>query len=79
MSNKMEITIKITNEDGEVLVKRSSEREIPYIKEIDEQGFRKAFDDYETAVLESRKEVSDNATSEYFEMASKKKRKVNRD
>ena len=78
MSNKMEITIKITNEEGEVLVKQSSEREIPYIKEIDEQGFRKAFDDYETAVLESRKEVSDGVTTEYFEMASKKKRKASR-
>ena len=72
MSNKMKITIEIENENGEVLVSESSEREVPYIEEIDAQGFRKAFDDYETAVLESRKEVSDEATSKYFEMASKK-------
>jgi len=76
MSNKMEITIKITDENGETLVRQSSERAVPYIAEVETQGFRGAFHEYETAVLESRKEVSDVVTSEYFEVISKKKPKL---
>lgn len=68
--------MSIEDENGEILVSRESAREVPYIEEIDSQGFRNAFHEYETAVLESRKEVSDAATSEYFELLSKKKRKA---
>ena len=73
MGKKLEIVIKITDENGETLVSQSSEREVPYIEEVTEQGFRAAFHEYETAVLESRKEVSDQITGEYFELISKKK------
>ena len=75
MSKKLKITVAIEDENGETVVSRTSEREVPYIEEIESQGFRSAFHDYETAVLESRKEVNDAVTSEYFELVSKKKRK----
>ena len=70
---KMKITIEIEDENGEVLVKRESEREVPYMEEFREQGFRGAFHDYETAILEGRKEASDGITSEYLEYLSEKK------
>ena len=76
MGKKLEIVIKITDENGETLVSQRSEREVPYIEEVEREGFRGAFHAYETAVLESRKEVSDVVTSEYFEIISKKKPKV---
>ena len=75
MSKQMKITVTITNENGETLAEQQSERTIPYIEEIDNQGFRAAFHDLETAVLESRQEVSDGIMSEYLELMSKKKRK----
>jgi hypothetical protein len=74
MGKKLEIVMKITDETGEILLSESVEREIPYIEEIETQGFRRAFDDYETAILESRKEACDALTREYFEHLSKKKR-----
>ena len=76
MSKKLKITVAIEDENGETVVSRTSEREVPYIEEIESQGFRSAFHDYETAVLESRKEVNDAVTSEYFELVSKKKTKT---
>ena len=75
MAKQMKITVTITDENGETLVEQQSERTIPYIEEIDNQGFRAAFHDLETAVLESRQEVSDGIMSEYLELMSKKKRK----
>jgi len=74
MSKKLKITIEIENEDGETLVSETSEREVPYIEEIEKEGFRASFDKYERAVLESRKEASDKVSSEYFELISEKKR-----
>jgi hypothetical protein len=49
---------------------------VPYIEEIEKQGFRSAFNDLETAVLEGRKEACDNAVSEYLEAISQKKREA---
>ena len=54
MGKKLEITIKITDENGETIVNQSSEREVPYIDEVVEQGFRGAFHEYETAVIDWR-------------------------
>ena len=76
MAKQMKITVTITDENGETLVEQQSERTIPYIDEIDSQGFRAAFHDLETAFLESRQEVSDGIMSEYLELMSKKKRKI---
>jgi hypothetical protein len=77
MSKTMEITITIKNENGDTIVTSSSERNVPYIEEIETHGFRKAFHELETAVLESRKEVSEAAVSEYLESISQKKRTAN--
>lgn len=77
MSKTMEITITIKDENGEPIVSRTSNREVPYIEEIETHGFRAAFHELETAVLESRKEVSESAVSEYLEAISQKKRSTN--
>lgn len=74
----MRISVSIEDDNGKAIVTKSSEREIPYIEEIEKQGFRAAFHDLETAVLESRKEVCDNAVSEYLETVSQKKQELNR-
>ena len=73
MGKKLKIAITIEDENGETLVSRASERSVPYVEELISKGFRGAFHEYETAVLESRKEVSDQITSEYFELMSEKK------
>ena len=73
MSKKLKVTIEIEDENGETLVSQTSERSVPYVEELIAKGFRGAFHEYETAVLESRKEVSDGVTSEYFELMSEKK------
>jgi len=78
MPKTMQITVSIKDENGEVIVAKASERSVPYIEEIDTQGFRTAFHDLETAVLEGRKEVCDNAMSEYLEGMSLKKQGRNR-
>ena len=59
MSKKLKIIMMIKDENGETLVSQTSERDVPYIEEIETHGFRNAFHDYETALLESRKEASD--------------------
>ncbi len=73
MAKKLEITVSIKDENGEILTTKTSERNVPYIKEIDEQGFRAAFHELETAVLEGRKEACDSAVAEYLEEMSQKK------
>ena len=72
MSSKMEMMIKIINEEGEKIEKRIS-REIPDLREFEEKGFRSAFGEMETAVLESRKRVSEEILERYMEEMSKKK------
>ena len=78
MPKTMRISVIIEDENGKIIIDKTSERSVPYINEIEEQGFRAAFHDLETAVLESRKEVSESAMSEYLEIMSKKKQKQNR-
>ena len=74
MPKTMNISIAIKNENGETKVTNTSERTVPYIEEIETKGFRSAFHDLETAILESRKEVCDSTVSEYVEIMSQKKR-----
>jgi len=73
MSQKLEITVRIKNENGESIIQKVSEKSIPDIKEFDQQGFRTSFDQIEKAFLTGRKEVSDEAVTEYLELISKKK------
>jgi len=77
MSKKLTITIRVEDEQGETLIESTSERNVPYIHEIEEQGFRAAFHDLETAVLETRKEAGDKVVSGYLELMSQKKQKPN--
>jgi len=78
MAKRMQITVSVQDDNGEVITSKTSERMVPYIDEIDSQGFRVAFHELETAILESRKEVCDDALSEYLEIMSQKKRELNR-
>ena len=78
MAKRMQITVSVQDDNGEVITSKTSERMVPYIDEIDSQGFRAAFHVLETAILESRKEVCDDALSEYLEIMSQKKRELNR-
>jgi len=73
MSQKLEITVRIKNENGDSIIQKISEKEIPDIEEFDKQGFRKSFDQIERAFLTGRKEVTDDAVSDYLEIISKKK------
>ena len=73
MSRKLEITVRIKDENGESIIEKTSEKEIPYVEEFDKQGFRWSFDQLEKAILKSRKEVSDDVVTEYMENISKKK------
>ena len=76
MPKTMRISVVIEDENGETLVTNTSERTIPYIEEVESKGFRSAFHDLETAILESRKEVCDSTVSDYVEIMSQKKRQV---
>ena len=73
MAKMMEITVTIKDENGESIVASTIECAVPYIEEIETQGFRSAFHELETAVLESRKQASEKAISEYLESISQKK------
>ena len=73
--NKLEITVKYTNEKGEVITEAMSEKEVPFLREFEKEGFTVAFDKLETAVLEARKEAGDDATEKYLEKLSQKKTK----
>ena len=75
---KLKISATIEDDNGQVIVTNISERLIPYIEEIEEKGFRIAYNDLENAFLDSRKEVCDRTVSEYLEITSKKKPKTNR-
>ena len=78
MAKKLKITVSIEDDNGEIIATKTSERSVPYINEVDEQGFRSAFHDLETAVLEGRKEASDGTVGEYLKEISQKKPKLRR-
>jgi C4-type Zn-finger protein len=76
MSKKLKITVTIEDEEGKAIITSESEKEVPYIGEIEDRGFRTAFHELETAVLETRKEAGDKAVSDYLEFMSQKKREM---
>jgi len=78
MAKIIEFSVIIKDESGDVITSNTSERTIPYIEEVEAQGFRAAFHELETAILESRKEVSDKTVSEYVENMSQKKQAMKR-
>lgn len=77
MENTLTIAVTIKNKEGEIITLGESERSVPYIREIEEQGFRAAFHDLETAMLESRKEAVEYALSSYLGTMSLKKPNLN--
>jgi len=74
MAHKLTISIGITNEEGQEIVKTTSEKEVPSFEEFEELGFRKGLHEIETAILEARKEAGETAAAEYMTQTSKKKR-----
>ena len=65
------------DEDGSIITESERTATIPGIKEIEEQGFRKAFGQMETTVLEATNSTRQNAMSDLVEELSKKKRNQN--
>ena len=74
MGKILTTTVTIKNEQGEIITQSESERAVPYIDEIEKRGFRAAFHDLETAVLETRKKAGEEVVSTYLENMSLKKR-----
>jgi len=75
MGNKMEITIKFKDENGNIETHPVTvECDVPSYEDFKRIGnFREGFDLYERAVLRARKEASERATQIYMEEMSKKK------
>jgi hypothetical protein len=77
MSKKLKITIEFEDENGNLITRPVSvERDIPWLKEFDNLGFRESFHMLETAVLEGRKEASNQAIEQFLEKVSKKNEKI---
>ena len=72
MASKMKITIEIIKEDGDAVINTRTDT-IPGFSDFEENGFQRSFDEIETAILESRKAVSDGAIEAYLSDMSKKK------
>lgn len=72
---KMEIIIKIKNDDGsETIEPVIIDTEIPEYEEFKgSDNFRETFDKYEKAVLKARNAAAEIATQEYLTELSKKK------
>jgi hypothetical protein len=73
MDKKLEIIVRVKDENGEILAESQRERGVPYIGEIERDGFRSAFQELEGAILEERKAAVDEMLSGYLEHMSKKK------
>ena len=74
MGSKMQITVRIKNEDGTEIIESSCEHDLPNIKEIETEGFRPSINKIDKSFLEARKEATEAAVTEYLEEISKKKR-----
>lgn len=72
MGAKLEVSMKITNDSGEI-VSKSLTKDIPdFLISLNSENFREDFNLLEVAILESRRDVSLEVTEEYVEIASKK-------
>jgi len=72
---KMEIYIKITDNDGNEIIKPVTvDADIPDFSEfVGPDNFLEVFDAYEKAVLKARNKAAEEATEEYLAELSKKK------
>jgi hypothetical protein len=71
---KMEITVKINNDDGTETIKPITiDTDIPEFDEFEgPDNFREVFNKYEKAVLKARNVAAEVATEEYLTELSKK-------
>jgi hypothetical protein len=74
MAIKMKTVTSFYNEDGTIIAESERLATVPGIKEIEEEGFREAFHQLETTVLETTNSTRQTAVSELLNELSKKKR-----
>jgi hypothetical protein len=75
MALKMETVTRFYDEDGNLITESERTATIPGIKEIERDGFRQAFHEMETTVLDSTNYTRQTAMENLIEELSKKKRK----
>ena len=80
MSIKMRTVTTFYDEDGSIISESERTASVPGIQEIEKEGFRAAFHQLETTILETTDSTRQTAMTELMEELSKKKRnqKVNR-
>ena len=76
MALKMETITRFYDEDGQIIAGSERRATVPGIKEIEKEGFREAFHQLETTVLETTDSTRQTAVSELMEELSKKKRRM---
>jgi len=64
------------NEEGSIIAESERNASVPGIEEIEKEGFRAAFHELETTVLELTNSTRQRAVSGLMEELSKKKRKM---
>jgi len=74
MAIKMKTVTSFYDEDGKIITESERVAEVPGIEEIEKEGFRAAFNQLETTVLETTDSTRQAAVSGLMEEFSKKKR-----
>ena len=74
MAIKMETITRFYDEDGKIITESERTATVPGIAEIEKEGFRAAFNELETAVLDATESTRQTAVSGLLEELSKKKR-----
>jgi len=74
MALKMKTVTTFYDEDGTVITESERSAIVPGIEEIEKEGFRKAFHQLETTVLETTDDTRQKAVAGFMEELSKKKR-----
>ena len=73
MAIKMKTVTTFYNEDGTIITESERTATVPGIEEIENEGFRAAFHQLETTVLETTDSTRQTAVSGLMEELSKKK------
>jgi hypothetical protein len=73
MAIKMKTVTTFYDEDGNVITESERTASVPGIEEIEKEGFRKAFDQLESTVLDTTNSSRQSAVSDLIEELSKKK------
>ena len=75
MAIKMKTITSFYDEDGSIVAESERTATVPGIEEIEKEGFRTAFNQIETTVLETTNSTRQTAVTELLEELSKKKQK----